>query len=121
MPFAGTQMDLEIGILNEVGQTEKGKYHMIVLVFMFAHVCVRVCVCLVAQLCLTLCNAMDCSPPGSVHGIFQARILKWVAIFYSRGSSQPKDQTCTSCNCRWVLFQLCHLGSPNIAYMWNLF
>ena len=44
MPFAGTQMDLEIGILNEVGQTEKGKYHMIVIVFMFAHVCVCVCV-----------------------------------------------------------------------------
>ena len=40
MPFAGTQMDLEIGILSEVGQTEKGKYHMILLVFMCAHVCV---------------------------------------------------------------------------------
>ena len=39
------------------------------------------------RLCLTLCNPMDCSPPGSsVHGILQARILKWVAIFFSRGS-----------------------------------
>ena len=37
----------------------------------------------VIQLCLTPCNPMDCSPPGSsVHGIFQARILEWVAIFY---------------------------------------
>ena len=37
---------------------------------------------------------MDCSPPGSsVHGIFQARILEWVAISFSRGSSQPRDQT----------------------------
>ena len=36
---------------------------------------------------------MNCSPPGSfVHGIFQARILEWVAIPFSRGSSQPKDQ-----------------------------
>ena len=50
--------------------------------------------CLVAQLCLTLCDPMDCSPPGSsVHGIFQARILEWVAISFSRGSSRPRDQT----------------------------
>ena len=40
---------------------------------------------------------MDCSPPGSsVHGISQARILEWVAISSSRGSSQPRDQTCIS-------------------------
>ena len=50
--------------------------------------------CLVTQSCPTLCNSMDCSPPGSsVHGILQARILKWVAIPSSRGSSQPRDQT----------------------------
>ena len=43
---------------------------------------------LVAQLCLTLCNPMDCSPPGSsVHGILQVRIVEWVAIPFSRGSS----------------------------------
>ena len=53
----------------------------------------RVCVCLVAQSCLTLCNPMDCSPSGStVHGISQARILEWVAIPFSRGSSPPGDQ-----------------------------
>ena len=46
---------------------------------------------LVAELCLTLCNPMDCSPPGSsVHGILQARILEWVAIPFSRVSSWPK-------------------------------
>ena len=40
---------------------------------------------LVAQLCLTLCDPMDCSPPGSsVHGLFQARILEWVAVSFSR-------------------------------------
>ena len=51
-----------------------------------------------AQLCLTLCNSMDCSPLGSsVHGILQARILEWVAIPFSRGSSQPRDQTQASC------------------------
>ena len=47
---------------------------------------------LVIQSCLTLCDPMDCSLLGSsVHGILQARILEWVAISYSRGSSQPRD------------------------------
>ena len=48
----------------------------------------------VTQLCPTLCNPMDCNPPGSsVHGILQARILEWVAISFSRGSSGTRDQT----------------------------
>ena len=46
------------------------------------------CACLVSQLCLTLCEPMDCSPPGSsAHGILQARILEWLAIPFSRASS----------------------------------
>ena len=50
------------------------------------------------QLCSTLCDPMNCSPPGSsVHGIFQARILEWVSISYSRGSSWLRDWTCISC------------------------
>ena len=45
----------------------------------------------------SLCNSMDCSPPGSsVQGILQARILEWITIPFSRGSSQPRDQTCVS-------------------------
>ena len=52
------------------------------------------CVCVCAQLlqlCPALCNPMDCSPPGSsVHGILQARILKWVAVPCYRGSSRPR-------------------------------
>ena len=48
----------------------------------------------VAQSCPTLSDPMDCSLPGSsVHEIFQARILEWVAISFSRGSSRPRDQT----------------------------
>ena len=51
----------------------------------------------VAQSCLTLCDPMDCSLPGSsIHGIFQARVLEWVAISFSRGSSQPRDRTWVS-------------------------
>ena len=63
-------------------------------------ICVCVCVWVHthAQLCLALCNPMDCSPlASSVHVIFQARILKWVAIPFSRGSSRPKDRTQVSC------------------------
>ena len=49
---------------------------------------------LVAQSCPTLCNPRDCSPPGSsVHGILQTRILEWVAMPSSRGSSQPRNRT----------------------------
>ena len=48
----------------------------------------------VAQLCPTVCDPMDCSLPGSsVGGLFQARVLEWVAIFFSRGSSRPGDRT----------------------------
>ena len=50
------------------------------------------------QSCPTLCDPMDCSPPGStVHGILQARILEWVAMPSSRGSSHSRDGTCVSC------------------------
>ena len=63
-----------------------------------------VCV-LIAQLCLTLCNPMDCSPPGSpVHGILQSRILGQVAISSSRGSSWLRDWTCVSHIDRWIFY-----------------
>ena len=55
-----------------------------------------------------LCDPMDCSPPGfSVHEILQARILEWVAISYSMGSSQPRDRTLISsisCIGRQILY-----------------
>ena len=52
------------------------------------------------QLCLTLCDPIDRSlPDSSVPGIFQARVLKWVASPFSRGPSQPRDPTCVSCVC----------------------
>ena len=49
---------------------------------------------LVAQSCLTLCDPMDCSLPGSsIHGVFLARVLAWVAVAFSGGSSRPRDRT----------------------------
>ena len=57
----------------------------------------KIPICLVTQSCLTLCSPVDCSPPGSsVCEILQARILGWVAISSSRGSSRPRDQTLIS-------------------------
>ena len=48
----------------------------------------------IAQSCLTLCDPVDCSPPGSsVHGFLQARILEWIVISFSRESSRPRDRT----------------------------
>ena len=64
--------------------------------------------CPVSQWFPTLCNPMHGSPPGSsVHGIYQARILKSVAISSSRGSSRPRDRTCVfwgPCIGRWVIY-----------------
>ena len=66
-----------------------------------------------------LCNPMCCSPLGSpVHGILQSRILEWVAMPFSRGSSQPRDQThisYISCTGKLVLYHQHYLGSP--AYL----
>ena len=67
------------------------------------------------QLCLTLCDPMDRSPPGSsVHGILQARRVEWVAMPSSRESSQPSDRTHISCvSCiTGGFFTLSHQGSP---------
>ena len=69
-----------------------------------------------------LCNPMDCSLLGSyVHGIFQARILEWVAIFYSRASSRLRDWTCISCTGRrilyhWATWEGFNQGSSNLIH-----
>ena len=73
------------------------------------------------QSCLTLCTPMDCSPPdSSVHGILQARILEWVALPSSRGSSRPRDWisiSYVSCIGRQVLYHWCYLGSPEGCWL----
>ena len=72
----------------------------------------------VIQLCVILCDPVDCSPSGSsVHGILQARILVWVAMPSCRGSSRPRDQTHISCGSCIVggSFTTEPRGSPNIV------
>ena len=68
----------------------------------------QICVCSIAELCLTLCNTMNCRLPGSsVHGISQARMLEWFAISSSRGSSWSRDGahiSYVSCTGRWILY-----------------
>ena len=76
----------------------------------------------VTQSYLTLCSPMDCSLPGSsIHGIFQARILEWVAISFSRGSSPLRDWTCLLQLLHWQAdsLPLSHLGDPLICCWWN--
>ena len=79
----------------------------------------------VAQLCLTLCGPVDCSLPGSsVHGVFQARVLEWVAISFSRGSSWPRDRTRVSHTVGRCFYHLSHQGScrgtPLFIYLFSL-
>ena len=77
-----------------------------------------VCACLCTQLHQTLCDPMDCSPPGSsVHSIFQARILDQIAISFSRGSSPLRDQTrvsCVSCIGRLILYHCATWEAPGM-------
>ena len=81
-------------------------------------VCVYVCVCVCAraQLCPTLRELMDCNPPGSsICGIFQTRILEWVAISHPSGSSQPRHRTrisSISCIGRWILYRCITWEAP---------
>ena len=70
----------------------------------------RVCVC---ESCLTLCDAMNCSPPGSsVHGISHARILEWVAFPFLIQGLNPG-----LLHCRWILYHLSHQGSPEACLL----
>ena len=73
--------------------------------------------------CLTLCNTLDHSLPGSyVHGILQARVLEWVAMPSSRESSPPREQTCVSyisCIGRCILYHLSHLRDS--FFCWFIF
>ena len=72
------------------------------------------CVCECQSLSrLLLCDSADCSPPGSsVHGIFQARVLEWVAISFSRGIFPTQGSNPGLTHCRQTLYPLSHQGSP---------
>ena len=92
--------------------------------YLFSWVCVYVCVW-VAQLCQTICHPMDYSLPGfSVHGILQARILEWIAIPFSRGTSHLRDWTLVSCITGWFFTiwatgkSYCMVGIEQLKDFW---
>ena len=105
-----------IGLTQKLVQNVTGKTRMNFLVnkYMYQDHChpdaAAAAVAKSLQSCLTFCNPTDCSPPGSsVSGILQARILLWVAMSSSKGSSQPRDKTCmssVSCTDRQILHHL---------------
>ena len=79
--------------------------------------CIHQLLCCLCQLlsCVQLCNPMDCSPPGSsVRGILQARILEWVAMPFSKGSSPPRNL-----HSRQILYHLSHQGSCHQLLLCN--
>ena len=91
--------------------------------FCGVYVCVCVCVCActharsVTQSCPILWDPKNCSPPGSsVHGILQAKMLEWVAMPSSRGSSQPRNWTCVSC----IAGEFFTTWSPRMPYFHGL-
>ena len=87
-----TSLDLELfaGLVSHFALSSSLNSDFSALSSVYKSTCMR----LFAQLCLILCDAMDCSLPGSsVHGILQARILEWVVFPFSRGSSKPRDPT----------------------------
>ena len=70
---------------------------------------------LVAQSCQTLCHPMNCTPPGSsVHGLLQARILEWVVIPFSHGSSLTQGSNAGLLYCRQIIYGLNYQGSPQL-------
>ena len=80
------------------------------------------CCCLATKWCLTLCDPKDYSPPGPLATGSPARILQWVDISFSRGSSRPRDRTSVSYTCllhsRWILY--CQTTNKNTVVVKSL-
>ena len=129
MPFATTCMDLEFIILSEISQKKRQMPYDFAYMWNLKKYDINDIYkietdlqtskinlfggSLVAKSFLTLVTPW--TPSSSVHGISQARIIEWVDIFFSRGSSQPRDQTQVSRIADGeILYQLHHQGSPNL-------
>ena len=103
--LAPSQTQLFIGGAPMFVQLARGQSQDLQLLYLCVCVCVRASARLSLQSCPTLFDSLDCSPPGSsVHGISQAIILEYIAIFSSRGSPWPKKWTCISCISRQILY-----------------
>ena len=110
------------GYMELMGGIDNKLYSKNIELLVLKDTLVVVVIVLDAQLCLTLYDPMDYTPPGSsVRGILQGSILEWVAISSSRGSSQPRDGTHASCLGRWILGPLSFQGSPcHCLLLWTI-
>ena len=94
--------------LNEKFQVIRNQYTLILVSYIF-----YAALSLDLKSCPTLCNPMDCRPPGSSdHGISQARILEWTDISFSRGSSLFRNEIQASCTGSQILHHWSRHGSP---------
>ena len=103
----------DLGVYSKYPRRQSGNFHVLASQNGEKGTLVHCCIHAKSlRLCQTLCNTMNCSSSGpSVQGILQARILQWVDISFSRGSSWFKDETHVSyvfCIGRWVLYHQCH-------------
>ena len=109
------------GLSRVFSSTTILKHQFFCLAFFTIHLSHPYMCVLVIQSCPTLCNFMDCIPPGSsVHVILQARILEWGAIPFSRGSSWPPGSRSNLdlLNCRQILYHLSHQGRTWLLELW---
>ena len=112
-------------IIHYVSTSDQNQSHWqnnkILLLIIIRQIPIVSLTCLEMHVCSVLynsCDPMDCNPPGSsLYGIFQARILEWIAIFPSRESSWPKDRTCllSLLHCRQILYHLRHWESKYLS------
>ena len=104
------------------GTREAMKYERYHLTLLICKMKTVLCCAKLLWSCQILCESMDCNPPGSsVHGILQARILEWIAMPSSRGSSRPKDQTCVSrlsCIGRRILHHWATWEALTVLILW---
>ena len=124
------KQQLELDMEQQMFQIGKGLHQGCVLLFPLIYCkCLaslnfaslpHVHACFITQSCPTVCDLLDCIPPGSfAHGICQVGILEWVAMSFSRGSSQPRDQTSVSYIGRQILLPLSYLGSLPTYHAWD--
>ena len=104
--------DIQPSCLSNMYKKLRNLIYVCVCIYIYMYTCTNLC--LVTQWCPTLWDPMDCSSPvSSVHVILKAKIVAWVAIPFSKGSSLSPAAP----DCKWIHYHLSHLGSPNPRWL----